>query len=333
MYIFYASSDKYAPQLGVSILSLFDHNQDLKTIEIFICGDGISDRNKEKLRQIADKYQRKITYLDYCVLENTATQLNWKDQAGSFSTYGKILVGQYMPDYVDRVLYIDSSDTLIVDSLRELETLDMGNHVFAARVAMGFYVAGKSVPSYDVIVAKEKTYYNCGVFLINMKAWRERKCFEIIAEKSVSDPHFDIFDQTVINTYLMADYGMILPLKYNFNGYVYAKYLEDKKLSLGGFYSKKEIQEASKAPVIIHWPGKAHHPYVKGGLCRKKDLYHKYMELSPWKGEFDTPEILSLMSAQKGKKFKIFHKYYPMIEFYLPRLSQLMYKAFRLVNK
>lgn len=333
MYVFYASSDKYASYLGVSILSLLENNQDLKTIEIFVCDDGISTENKEKLKQVTDKYKRSIAFLDYRILQNVAQRLNWKEQGGSYSTYSKILVGEYLPEYVDRVLYIDSSDTLIVGSLRDLETMDMGNHAFAARVAVSFHVTGNSIPSYDFIVAKEKTYYNCGVFLINMKTWRERKCFEIICEKAKSEPHFDIYDQTVINTYLPQDYGMILPLKYNFNGYIYANYLEEKKLSIGRFYSSSEIKEASKKPVIIHWPGGIHHPYVKGGLCRKKQLYRRYMKLSPWDGEFDTPNIFSKLPASKGRKFRLFYKYYPMIEFYTPRLSQLMYKVFKAASK
>lgn len=333
MYVFYASSDKYSPYLGVSILSLFDNNQDLETLDVFVCDDGISSENKKKLLQIAMKYGRKITYLDYKLLEDTANRLKWRAQGGSFATYSKILVGKYLPEYVDRVLYIDSSDTLIVGSLRELETLEMENHAFAARVAVSFHVKGNSVPSYDFVVAQEKPYYNCGVFLIDMKTWRERQCFEIIKAGSLSDPHFDIYDQTVINTYLPADYGMILPIKYNFNGYTYSKYLENRKLSLGGFYSNEEIKNASDFPVIIHWPGKTHHPYVKGGLCRKKELYRKYMQMSPWDGEFDTPSILAVLQEPNKKQFRLFYKYYPLIEFYTPRLSQLMYRIFKTVSR
>lgn len=309
--------------------SLFDSNKDLGTLEVFICSDHITKENQAKLKNIAKKYSRKITFLDYQILDDVGKRLHWKSQGGSFNTYSKLLMQKFLPSYVDRIVYIDSSDTLVVGSLKPLETFDMKGAAFAARVAMSFHATGNHIPSYDFIVAQHKTYYNGGVFLVDMKRWKELKCFEIIEKKSLEEPHFDIYDQTVINSYLPEEMGTILPLKYNFNGYTYAKYLEKKKLSIGGFYSEQEIEDASKHPVIIHWPGGIHHPYVKGGLCRHKDLYMKYLSKSLWRKEIQIQSIGQMLPKDKGFAYR----YFPLVEFYMPRTSVAMYKIVSSLRK
>lgn len=320
MYIFYASSNKYVAYLGVSLQSLFENNKDLETLEVFICADHVSEENRKKILLLSEQYSRKITFLDYSLLDSIARQLNWRSQGGSFSTYSKLIMDQYLPSYVNRVLYIDSSDTLVVGSLKPLEALDMAGKAFAARVATTFYYTGNTL-TYDHRVAQHKTYYNCGVFLVDLNNWKQLNCFDMIRTGSLENPHFEIFDQTIINTYLPEEYGMILPLKYNYNGYVYADYLALKKLSYGNFYSVEEIKEASKNPVIIHWPGALHHPYVKGGLCRRKSEYLSYLRSSPWKNDIVLKGIRDVLPKNETLRYRIF----PFIEFYLPRTSVCLY--------
>ena len=328
MYVFYASSNRYVPYLAASIQSLFDNNKDLETLEVFICSDHISDDNRNKLSLLSERYSRKITFLDYSLLESVSLELNWRSQGGSYSTYSKLIMDQYLPSYVQRVLYIDSSDTLIVGSLKPLESLDMSRKAFAARVATAFYFRGDSV-TYDHLIAQRKTYYNCGVFLVDLNNWKKMNCFDIIRTKSLEDPHFEIYDQTIINSYLPEEYGAILPIKYNFNGYVYSSYLVLKKLSYGNFYSAEEIKDASKHPVIIHWPGALHHPYVRGALCRRKKEYLFYLKTSYWKDDIEIKRVKDVLPKNKN----MFYKIYPFIEFYLPRTSIFLYYAVRFLKQ
>lgn len=47
MNIVYSSSDSYAEIAGVSIVSLFENNKDIKEMVIYIIDNGISDSNKK----------------------------------------------------------------------------------------------------------------------------------------------------------------------------------------------------------------------------------------------------------------------------------------------
>lgn len=328
MYVFYASSNKYVPFLGVSIQSLFETNADLQTLEIFLCGDHISEENQRRLKRLAEEYGRKITFLDYSKLEEVAQQLKWRSQGGSFSTYSKLIMDRYLPQYANRVLYIDSSDTLVTGSLKPLETLDMTGKAFAARVATAFYFKGETT-SYDHSIARRKTYYNCGVFLVDINNWKQMHCFDIIQKNSLEDPHFDIYDQTIINSYLPDNYGMTLPLKYNFDGFVCPSYLAIRRLSLGNFYTREEILDASKKPIIIHWPGALHHPYVKGGLCRRKKEYMSYLSKSQWKDDYEGKTIKEVMPKGETLKYMII----PFLEFYLPRTFVCLYHITSAIKK
>ena len=322
MYVMYTSSDQYAPFMGVSMLSLLQSNRELETLEVFVMDNGISVQNKEKLTAVAKEYGRKLTFLSMDRLEQMAKELNWRLFGGSYAAYARLLLDQYLPEYVDRVLYLDASDTLVVGSLKPLETMDMGECAFAACVASAMYMQGKSAGGYDHQLARQKTYYNCGVLLIHRENWRRWRCFDRIAETSRQDPHFDLYDQTLLNQALPEACGMILPLEYNFTGVVHSRYLEPRKLSLGGFYSQDEIAQASAHPVILHWPGGSHRPYVKGGLCREKKRYRHFVRISPWRDEIRFTRLFDHLSKTEKSRMR---RYYPVLQFYCPRLSAWLY--------
>ena len=48
---------------GISICSLLDNNSDVDEINIFLVADDITENNREKLREIADRYNRTLFFL------------------------------------------------------------------------------------------------------------------------------------------------------------------------------------------------------------------------------------------------------------------------------
>ena len=58
MNILYASNDGFASHLGTSMCSLFDKNQDVKEITVYVLSLGLSEENRGKLKEIADHYHR-----------------------------------------------------------------------------------------------------------------------------------------------------------------------------------------------------------------------------------------------------------------------------------
>lgn len=64
MNIIYASNNAYAKYLGISMLSLFDNNQELEEITVFILAQEIDPENTSRLCTIAEQYQRNVRFID-----------------------------------------------------------------------------------------------------------------------------------------------------------------------------------------------------------------------------------------------------------------------------
>jgi glycosyltransferase family 8 len=57
-HIVYASDNKFAEILGVSMVSLFQNNKDANSITLYILDGGISEQNKKRLDEICFTYGR-----------------------------------------------------------------------------------------------------------------------------------------------------------------------------------------------------------------------------------------------------------------------------------
>lgn len=68
--VVYASNDGYARHLGVSLCSLHDRNQDMEEIRVHILSMGISGENRARLQGLADRYKRKLVFVEIENLED-----------------------------------------------------------------------------------------------------------------------------------------------------------------------------------------------------------------------------------------------------------------------
>ena len=62
--VLYQTDDNYAPIAGVSMTSLFETNQHLDEINIYMLDAGISKENLEKYHALCQKYGRTIHIID-----------------------------------------------------------------------------------------------------------------------------------------------------------------------------------------------------------------------------------------------------------------------------
>ena len=60
MNVIYSSDNNYARHVGISITSLYDHNQDVETVNVYLIDDEISEENHKKLDAVAKKHNFSI---------------------------------------------------------------------------------------------------------------------------------------------------------------------------------------------------------------------------------------------------------------------------------
>ena len=169
MNVFYFSSDLYASVAAVSIISLLENNRTIDYIHFYIADDGIKEKTKGMLAEMIGKYNADITYIS---LPEPSQLLDFpfNDRYQIGHSYPRMCIARLLPESVERVLILDS-DTLVLDDLGKLWNIDMGDNILAGVVdCMNLKAFNKQFTLSD-----GQIYCNAGMFLVDLKKWREQK--------------------------------------------------------------------------------------------------------------------------------------------------------------
>ncbi len=283
MYVCYASSDFYSRETGISLLGFLDNNPEYEPDEVIILDYGILDHNKEKLNGIAAKYGKTIEYVDAkTIMGKVQEDLKLQNFRGSLATYSRAFIDKLMPEYVERLFYIDS-DTVVVGSASDLTGFDMGDACMAAVVGTGFYTDIKQHADELQLLTGNKCYYTCGVVLFDIENWKKINAYDLMARTLEEKSDYPYADQTLINNTIPEIYLKKLPLQYNYTTHVYSEVIEPEMAMRGNWYTEEEVQYAIQHPVVIHYPGNPiNRPWYDVCYSHRKDDYLKYKKLSPW---------------------------------------------------
>ncbi len=286
MYVIYHSSDSFASVTGVSMVSLFENNKGMDHIHVLYIERGMSEENKKILLGIAEQYGRELEFME---MPNWSERLNINLRSSKKGWlgfgYNRLFLTEYLPEDIDRVLYLDS-DTVIERPLDDFWNQDLD----------GYYLAGVddclSSKYRDIVgLGEDGVYCNAGMLLINVKKWREDNVVRKFIDLVVKNNGFFIFnEQSVINS-MFSGQIKILPQNYNVNSLVYL-YEYDELMKLRKpykySYSKEELLDAREHPVITHFTGNFYvrrRPWVESSDHPHAEAFLKYREISPWKDE------------------------------------------------
>jgi lipopolysaccharide biosynthesis glycosyltransferase len=283
MEIVYSSSDSYAVCTGVSIYSLYEHNKNVSNLNVHILSTDISDVNKNRLKEIADYFNRPIDIIDakQDFIEE-ANRLELSLLRGAYNTYSRIVLNRWF-NYLDKIMVIDS-DTLVTGSLVDAWNIDVSEYIVAAVPEIAMYT--KHIRFEDPELVKNlDIYFNMGICIVNLKQWREKNIDDLLFTSIKKDhPVFKIADQSIINKYL-ANKIARLPLKFNYYSpihnisYKTACNIFSRRL----VFEKQEFNEASENPSIIHYFGHSYErPWFKYSIAIRKKEYLSTRDKTPW---------------------------------------------------
>lgn len=264
--IVFTADNNYMQHLAVTLISLLENNKS-EIFKIFIFSSDITDANKEKIEQMITPYHCTVEYIlfDKKIFEHI--------NAGRFSiaTYYRLLMPKYL--CVDKLLYLDV-DMVINGSIKELYDQDIEN----------YYVAAVEDAWRDraycnkLGMSKDAKYFNAGVLVANLKKWREENLFDaFIAYERNSKVELESHDQDIFNAIFDGKWKR-LPLKFN----QYEKNPDLDKEKLLQCFTKEEILEARKQPIIVHYIG-GRKPWHYRNEHIQKTLYWKYLKMTPYK--------------------------------------------------
>mgnify|MGYP005753225941 CR=1 FL=1 len=181
-HIVYASDDKFAEILGVSLVSLYENSRDMDNIVVYVLDSGISKKNVDRLLSVLSKYGR--VDIQFIPARNISKKLEMKvsTDRGSLSQYARLFVSSDLLERLGRIHYLDC-DIIIKQSIRGLWNIDLqGKTIGALMDAFSkYYRANIDLEENDII-------FNSGVMLLDLDKWRkdkvEDKLLEFISGKN-----------------------------------------------------------------------------------------------------------------------------------------------------
>ena len=307
LYVLYQANDYYAPYLGISLLSLLDHNKHIRTISIFIIDDGISEENRRKIEQEAGDFGRSITYLDTAVPQKLLEEAAAPKFRGNYATYFKLFVLDELPPEVDRILYVDS-DTIIRGALDEITTFDF--HGCALAMVPAIY---HNKYRAKVGISKDDTTYNAGIMAFDLATWRQNDCRRRLI-RGMEDAALLSFapDQSLAIKVLQKDLAA-LPLRFNFSTlyslFTYKDISRMFRCREAELFKQEDIDRAYRQIAIYHFielqVGK---PWEADSVHPKKFLWKEYYDKSRW-SDLPAPKVkLPLLLKLQRITYKLMPK-------------------------
>ena len=308
MNIVYVCSDLYSELAGISMVSLFENNRDAEEITVYIIDSGISDENRSRLIEMAERYGRGLVFLSGKDVEGAAgtrIAVNGHSAVKNVNTYLRLFLASILPETVDRVLYLDC-DTIVTASLSELWHTDMGQ-----AWAMGADDCRGELYRQEIGLPGDAIYTNNGVILINLKAWREEGVEEDFIRFIADHAGVITFDdQGVLNGVLgVRGRTGLLPPRWNvLSVYYFANLDEIEKYRHPVWaYTREELEDALRRPAIVHFTSffiVGTRPWNAGDPHPMRQAFLYYKSLTPWRYAPDWPDNRTLKKKLSTKIYR-----------------------------
>ena len=310
MVVAYNCDENYISTFAVSVVSLFEMNQWADKIMVYLISKDISEKSRQRCKEIADRYQRDIVLLEMPEIDVPKIAVG----------YGRLFLGELLPKDTDKAIYIDC-DTITVDSLEELWKTNVDDY-YAGMVIDPLGPNDRKMLG----ICPDGLFYSDALMLVNIKRWREEHIIgKFIAYIKSMNGVVPLREMGTLTAVLDGKIK-ILPARYNVQ-VQYFSFLASvivKMRNLKEFYNDAELEAAKNDPVMIHfnvdflmplrpWEKGCNHPYTQ--------KYIRYRQMTPWK---DEPLSEGRVSAVK----RILSVYYRFSPKAIARLSVKVYYAY-----
>jgi len=253
----------YIPPLKVMLRSLFDNCSG--NLDIYIMHSDIKDAQIKMLSEYIGSYGH--TLYPIRVSKDTFSGAPVHSYY-SKEMYYRLIAYAYLPEHVDRILYLDP-DILVINPIESLYYIDMDGYYFAA--------AAHTKPVIDYInkirlKTDSNRYYNSGVLLINAALLRKEmevsRIYDYIREHA---GELILPDQDVLNGLFWSKIKPLDECLYNYDARRYRSYLISSK-------GRINMDFVVYNTVILHFCGK-HKPWHPNYKYRFGILYKYYQKM------------------------------------------------------
>ena len=252
--------ENYVPYLNIMLSSMLQSNSDC-FFDVYLLHSAIGEdkvlKTKEILRESGNLIMVKAKDIG---LGNAPTTSRYPEEI-----YYRIFAAKYLPDTVDKVLYLDP-DIIVNGSLRPLYNMPLDEYYFAAASHTGPFLRKFNEIRLDM--DEESPYINSGVMLMNLKRLREEQNYEDVFDFIEKRKSFLMLpDQDIISSLYGSKIFALDTFRYNMTERLYLQHAP--------FEKDLDIDWVRKNSVIIHYCGrnKPWKPNYRGQL----DIFYNEM--------------------------------------------------------
>jgi lipopolysaccharide biosynthesis glycosyltransferase len=204
-------NNSYIQGLAVTLLSIIESNNNNNSFSFHIFDSGISDKNRETIKNLVEKHSPNSIVNYYIVDQSVFTGLV-KDYGRGYSTYARLLIGRHIK--ADRLVYIDS-DFLVMKDISEIWNLEMHDKIVYATRDLDTPDGQPAMLTHDCPFAEASSvknyfYYTCGFLLVDLLAWHrediESQCLQAVKGY---ETRLKAWDQTILNYVLRGRIGTL----------------------------------------------------------------------------------------------------------------------------
>lgn len=227
-----AADEQYATPLIVTVTSLLEHLRPGVGLDLYVMDAGLAPATRVKLEGAWSERLR----LHWAPFDDSKlAPLRGYGYPSSTAANARLLAGSSLPDDVKKIIYLDA-DLLIQRDIAELGEIGMcGNIALAIQ---------------DSFIARygERPYFNSGVMVIDLEAWRasgmEARCLEAARRLPKRTKWLD---QHVLNECLAGRWRLLPPV---WNKQFFLDVYPDWRCTP---YGEEEFREARSGPAIVHF--------------------------------------------------------------------------------
>lgn len=292
-----AADDFFAMPMAATLASIMINLDTEYRLEVTVLDGGIKPANVEKVERLTSPR---------CTLHWVRPDSPRFDQlvrrsASNYpaASWFRLLLPVVMPESVNRVIYIDT-DVVVEDDLAKLWRTDLGD-AWLAGAGCGFSMADAGhLSQLDLDVDLSGHYYNTGVLVIDLAAWRANDVVDLAFDYISS--HSDVLpfaDQDTLNIAL-SERWHTLPPRWN-----QTMAIRNHADGRPGLYDLAEIEEAVENPAIIHFT-EVKKPWFLGCTHPEVDRFFHYLDHTAWSGwrptRIEETRRLARRAIRRGRK-------------------------------
>ncbi|MCC9169088.1 glycosyltransferase family 8 protein [Pontibacter harenae] len=265
--------DKHYMILLAALLKSIEVNHTTKEhIHVYIVENGVTAKYKAKLRDSISEQAVTLHWLTMGDAVPRGMALPTDTNTYPPNIYMRLFIPYFVPEEVERVLYLDVDMVLMTD-ISKLWSIDIEGSIIGAVTCPTARVFKNIVGNYKELgIPAETKYFNSGLLLMDIPKWRRSNITEKVIECIDSNRKYaDFSDQYGLNVVLFDKWHEIDPM--------------------WNYYSSGD----HSAPYLIHFAHRK--PFYKSyfGNTKYKRIFYTYLNQTRWRNSESVGELRRYM--------------------------------------